>query len=176
MSQNEEKNIWEKSGTNYGGWVTFFLLAFILLVGSIASIFNIMKKCKGSDVGCLFGNNHENYVKNYSKIFMDALVKAKGGIIIGFTLITIIYQMLYGSIPAATTYLGDAKYRGRAIIDASITAGFGMLSTALLVVSRGGFAKLPENWSTVVIVGIVLGSFNLVMESSGFNRYLSDMK
>lgn len=173
MSNRETENIWKKSGTNYGGFVTFFLLLFIMLVGCTASIFNTIKKCKGSAswTDCYFGD--DNYAENYGKIFTDALMKAKGGIIIGFVLITIIYQMLYGSIPAATTYLGVGNYRSRVIADAAITAGFGMLSTILLVVSRAGFDKIKNNWPTIVIVGLVLGSFNFVMESSGFNRYLA---
>lgn len=184
-SSGSDHNIdpWKNQGLGLGAKMVIISITIIILVLCLWSLLSTVHECDVNKEGyseCIahkessfMENLSKNYSKNYHSVFEGALVKAKGGLIVMFVLIAIMYQLLYGSVPAARTYLGSNKYMWSAIIDALVAAGFGMISTAIILASRGGVHNILPNWKSVLIVGILLGTFNFALESSGFNRYLA---
>ena len=179
MANQEQWN----NGLRFGraAKITIISICVLALAGVLYYIYTSLSKCHSdSHLNCLtqkprdfFSSVASSYTNDYSEHFETALIKAKGGVIIGFLLITIIYQLLYSDVPEATTYIGSPKYIWRALGDMLLTAGFGMLSAGIVMASRGGWANVRKNISNLLVIGIVLGSFNLAMETSGFNRYLA---
>lgn len=183
LQQQLQRHPWQGPGISTGGKVIIVMIAIIILIACLSYLLSTGKECKSDKkeyIECLkekemsfFENMNKDYSENYHVYFKDALIKAKGGLIIGFVLVTIIYQLLYGSAIAARTYLGSRKYIWRAITDMLVTGGVGMLSIGIILASRGGIDNVLSKWKMVVGVGILLGTFNLALESSGYNRYLS---
>ena len=116
-------------------------------------------------------NMYNKYGKDYKDIFENNLLQAKGGLIVFLILITLIYHVNYGKLTYSKTYIQSNKFWHRAGIDAIFTGIIGFIATSFIMYTRNG--TLLGHFKGPVIVGIVLALFNLVQESSGFNRYLN---
>lgn len=116
------------------------------------------------------------FTDDYQHQFANSLLKAKGGLIIIFLLITIIYQIKYGKSKHAQTFFTTSSTRWKVLFDAAITFLLGAAATAFVWISRVG----PETFLTsrpykpMIIVGLILGLFVIAQESSGFNRYMTE--
>jgi hypothetical protein len=132
-------------------------------VDELDKMYFYLKKIKGK------------FTDNYQHQFENSLFKAKGGLIVMFLLITIIYQIRYEKSKKAQTFFTTSSTRWKVLFDASITFLLGALTTAFIWMSRVG----PEIFLTsspykpMIIVGLILGLFVIAQESSGFNRYMA---
>jgi len=115
------------------------------------------------------------FTDDYQHQFENSLLSAKGGLIIMFLLITIIYQQRYKKSKNAQTFFTTSSMRWKIISDASITFVLGATTTAFVWMSRvGSEAFLTSRpYKPMIIVGLILGLFVIAQESSGFNRYMA---
>lgn len=116
----------------------------------------------------------KDYQQNYKDHFHHSLLGAKGGLIVFFILITLVYQAKYRKIDNAQTFFGTSKTRMSVIGGAMIAAVLGMLSVVFVIVSRAGTGAIMRNIKNILIVGLILFLFAMTQESSGFNRWLAE--
>jgi hypothetical protein len=109
----------------------------------------------------------------YAKKFESALISAKVGVIMALVLITVIYQVLYGSVTVANTYFSSPEYSIRALESSALTGAGAIISTIIVLASRGGFYNVLKNWYSILLIGFILSLYDMTTESSGFNRYMS---
>lgn len=114
----------------------------------------------------------ETNMRRYQTQFIHGLGGAKVGVICILLIVSVVYQGLYGNIPAATTFFGSDETMMRAITDMCLTGVMGFVTSYWMMLSRG----FPgwQCMKTSLIVGFILGLFNVSLESSGFNRYLAE--
>jgi hypothetical protein len=115
----------------------------------------------------------KDYQQNYKDHFYNSLLGAKGGLIVVFILITLVYQAKYRKIENAQTFFGTPLTRLRIVGGALVAAVLGMLSVIFVIVSRAGTGAIMRNINNILIVGIILFLFAIAQESSGFNRWLA---
>jgi len=120
---------------------------------------------------------------NIDKIWVDYnqhkfehnLLYIKGGLIIFMILITCVYTFLYNSTKTAWTYIHDTSTLHKVGLDALVAGLFGILSFAVLVLSRTGsisYLLSKKQLTTIIIIFCVLALFNIAQETSGLNRAL----
>lgn len=116
----------------------------------------------------------KDYQKNYKDNFHHSLLGAKGGLIVVFILITLVYQTKYRNAENAQTFFGTPTTRLRIVGGALVAAVLGMLSVVFVIVSRAGTDAIIRNINNVLIVGFILFLFTISQESSGFNRWIAE--
>lgn len=109
---------------------------------------------------------------SYHKTFEKYLIEAKLGLIISLITLTVIYQIKYRSEKYANTFLSDSSDIKRIVIESILTGILGSFATLFVIFIRGGVEGVKYHWKTILLVGFILGLFDFVQESSGFNRYL----
>jgi hypothetical protein len=109
---------------------------------------------------------------NYHSRFQNYLFEAKVGLIVTLIVVTIFYQYKYYGKTYAKTFFSERKSLYKILLDATVTAFLGMLSVFFVIFIRGGIEGVKNHWKAILVVGIILALFNIVQESSGFNRYM----
>jgi hypothetical protein len=182
-TESKIMNVCEES--SYGKYVVviiYFIIAILIIILSLKTLVKNVRQSKpNEDISFFeglkiskdkwFAEISDDYTINYKKNFEHSLVTAKGSLILILGLITLLYQFKYSNVANAKTFFGNSKYRKRALIDMGVTTFFGMLSSSIVIWSRGG--NYMRNIENVCIIGIVLALFNLAQEASGLNRYLA---
>jgi hypothetical protein len=157
--------LWQDDGSSHLSGLIFLCIfggcvAKVVIFTGISSYYDVT----------LWNKSNVNK-KRYQEMFHAALLTAKVGVIAIFLIVTVVYQSMFGNIPAASTYLGSGQYFMPAIIDMSLAGGMGFLTTLFMLKTRG-FSN-GDTFQVSLLVGFILGLFNVSLETSGFNRYLA---
>jgi hypothetical protein len=178
----ELENTTESQDGKYVVIIVFMIISILMITLTLKNIANKVRKSNMDDSIPFFKalnmgiskwsqDLSNDYTSNYKDNFEQSIVLAKGSLIFILGLVTLIYQNKYSNVANAQTFFGNYEYRIRALIDMGVTALFGMLSTSIIIWSRGG--NIWSNFGNITLVGIILALFNLSQEASGLNRYLA---
>ena len=114
----------------------------------------------------------QTYEKDFHDIFEESLINSKVGALLFFALITLVYQIKYRKTYETHTFMGNKIRRMQVFKDAGFIAICAMLSVVYVSLSRGfSWGAMLQG---VAIVGVILFSFDIAQESSGFNRWLDE--
>jgi len=102
-------------------------------------------------------------------VFFYSFTATKVGLLLFLGIGSIIYYTKYKDEIKAGTELDSYSYRWRVLADILVAGIFGALSVLVIFASRSG----TKSRLVIFLVACILALFELVKESSGFNRYLS---
>jgi len=133
---------------------------------SLGKSFDLLEK--------ITGHTSQDFSENSSSIFIGALTKAKGGLVLFLILLTIIYNMKFSQKWYAKTLFNNPQFAGRVILDGILAGLLGVVSIFTVFAMRNKDTLDPKHLKKYFIIFIILALFAIAQESSGLNRYLNE--
>jgi len=127
----------------------------------------------------------EKRQENPHFVFQSLLVGGKLSLILFFLLMGLVYSYKFdpGNDSVTNqyykTFLDDPSTRTRVIYDMLVSALLVILASTFVICWRaswtggGVWKELSSRWSLLLLLGIVVATFNLALEWSGVNRFLN---
>ena len=121
----------------------------------------------------------KNAKTDFTSLFGLSLGISKVSLLFIFILVTIVYQIKYKDVKWAKTGLNSPN-SWREWVSSGIVSTFTIFGILVFYYTRSlgdgqslG-SKIKENWLSLIIIWLIVFSFELSRESSGLNRYLNE--